>query len=354
MQRLSEAQPVPSVIPLCRDSAPKPQRIAEAANLPLETVPPFPEQTHCPQPEPKYPTGFGTVTFEELYAATSRIVGSTMRDQLGMTNPEDIDDCMQVGYLKVWQQLQKQPDWFAGKPKKYIVQAVVLRSKAQRYAHLRHYRKIVYDADAQAHQNDSGPTISQVETWIDLSQSLQRVAEHATTLDNPIYLLALYTLITDVKTQEVAKTTGHGLSTLTAAKRRVRTTLAKELPDYGTAENGVKPLALPKIRSFQLSQLHKQLITPILLDDGSTYPNSPELRADFSPRRLLLPPPQEIYAPDTKTSESTYETRWRGDATFDELLADPQVRKVAFTKMRSFGYADKDTQDCFQLGTMKL
>lgn len=50
-----------------------------------------------------------------------------------MVNPEDIDDCMQSRYLKVWKQLQKQPDLFAEKPKKYVVQAIVMRSKAQRY-----------------------------------------------------------------------------------------------------------------------------------------------------------------------------------------------------------------------------
>lgn len=55
----------------------------------------------------KFHTGFGTLTFEELYKKTQRIVGGTLRNRFGMENPEDIDDCMQAGYLKVWQQLQK-------------------------------------------------------------------------------------------------------------------------------------------------------------------------------------------------------------------------------------------------------
>ncbi len=354
MQRLLEVERVHPVLSLDWDVPSQNRQVSEASNPTTETALHLPEETNCTQHEPKYSTGFGEFTFAELYHATSRIVGFALRNQMGMSNPEDIDDCMQSGYLKVWEQLQKQPDLFAGKPKKYVVQAVVLRSKAQRYAHIRHYRKIVYDADAHASQNAGDLTISQVETWIDLAQSIQRVAEYTAELVNPIYLLALYTLITDVKTQDVAQTARHGLSTLTAAKRRIRATLAKELPNYGSAANGVEPLTLPKVRSFQSAHLHKQLITPVLLDDRTPYPSVVKPRTDVSLRRFPLPSSQEILAPVTLTPEVTYETRWRGEATLEELLSDPQVRKVAFAKMRSLGYTDEDAQDCFQLGTIKL
>ena len=86
-------------------------------------------------------SGIGQMSFAELYSSTQRIAGSILRERLGMSNPDDIDDCLQSGYLKVWQKLQQDPDWLADKPKGYIVQAVVLRSKAQRYSHQRHYRK---------------------------------------------------------------------------------------------------------------------------------------------------------------------------------------------------------------------
>lgn len=354
MQRLLEAEQLPPLLTHEWVVPSTSQHFPETSSPTTETEVPFPEKTNRIKSEPKYSTGFGEFTFAELYHATSRIVGFALRNQMGMSNPEDIDDCMQSGYLKVWEQLQKQPDLFAGKPKKYIVQAVVLRSKAQRYAHLRHYRKMVYDADAQSHQNTGDLTIPQVETWIDLAHSIQRVAEYTAALDNPIYLLALYTLITDVKTQDVAQTARHGLSTLTAAKRRIRATLAKELPNYGSVANGVEPLSLPKVRSFQSAQLHKQLIIPVLLDNGVPYPSVAKPRIDVSLRRFPLPSSQEILAPVTLTPDVTYETRWRGDATLEELLSDPQVRKVAFAKMRSLGYTDEDAEDCFQLGTIKL
>jgi hypothetical protein len=98
-------------------------------------------------PAAVYDTGAGRMTFAQLYQRTRRIAGNTLRHQLGMSNPEDIDDCLQAAYFKLWQRLQDQPDLLAGKPVRYIVQAVVFRCKAQRYAHLRHYRKMVYDAD---------------------------------------------------------------------------------------------------------------------------------------------------------------------------------------------------------------
>jgi DNA-directed RNA polymerase specialized sigma24 family protein len=354
VQRLLEAEQLPSLLTREWVVPSTPQHLPKASSPTTETAQSLPEETNCTQSEPKYPTGFGEFTFAELYHTTCRIVGYTLRSKMGMTNPEDIDDCMQSGYLKVWEQLQKQPDLFAGKPKKYIVQAVVLRSKAQRYAHLRHYRKIVYDADAQNHQHAGDLTTPQVETWVDLAQAIQRVAEYASALRNPIYLLALYSLITDVKTQDVAQTYQHGLSTLTAAKRQIRATLAKELPGYSSVESGVEPLALPKIRSFQSTQLHKQLISPLLLDDSTPYPSLPKPRTDVSLRRFPLPSSQEILAPVPLTPEVTYETRWRGEAIFEDLLSDPQVRKVAFAKMRSLGYTDEDAEDCFQLGTIKL
>jgi len=53
------------------------------------------------EPEPRYPTGMGELTFEELVSKTRRVVGNTLR-QAGMDNPDDIDDALQSGYMKVY------------------------------------------------------------------------------------------------------------------------------------------------------------------------------------------------------------------------------------------------------------
>lgn len=198
----------------------------------------FPEESratndltsHEPQSEPVYHTGIGSVTFEQLYQKTSRTVGYVMRERHGMTNPEDIDDCMQAGYLKVWQQLQKNPDCFADKPKRYLVQAIVFRSKAQRFSHQRYYHKIVYDADAEKQRSVSIMTTDQVDTWIDLEQAISHVAHQVE--DKQEALLGLYCLITQATVQDIAATFGYGYSTLTAYKRQVKGELAAALDGY--------------------------------------------------------------------------------------------------------------------------
>jgi hypothetical protein len=58
--------------------------------------------------------------------------------------------------------------------------------------------------------------------------------------------------------------------------------------------------------------------------------------------------------PSPHTDIPTYPTRWRASVTLEELLNDPQVRKVAFAKARSLGYTHQDSEDCFQLGSINL
>lgn len=62
----------------------------------------------------------------------------------------------------------------------------------------------------------------------------------------------------------------------------------------------------------------------------------------------------QIGCPILSEQQSRYPTRWRGASTLEELLTDPQVRKVAFAKARSLGYLDQDAEDCFQLGSINL
>lgn len=300
-----------------------------------------------------YATGFGNLTFEELYRATDRIVGFTLREKLGMTNPEDIDDCMQAGYLKVWKELQKNPNLFADKPKKYIVQAVVLRSKAQRYAHLRHYRKIVYDADVHAYRSTTTPTTHQLDTWIDLEQAIGTVGEHVAKFDTPLYAVALYALLTDVKTQDVARLFGNGVSTLTTAKRRLRATLAGELPHYGNGINTTDALSIPRLKRIKPFKRRRELtISKLLLDEPFEKTSRTPARNILTPRtRIEQPTVSEITEP---SCEPTYHTQWRGAVTFEELLTDRDVRRVAFSKMRSLGYVNEDADDCFQTGSLKL
>jgi hypothetical protein len=313
---------------------------------PLETQPPDANTQ-------RYPTGLGLLTFEELYAQTDRIVGYTLRERYGMSNPEDIDDCIQAGYVNVWKQLQKQPTLFADKPKKYIVQAVVLRSKAQRYAHLRHYRKVEYDADADAQRALYAPTTHRVDTWIDLESAINTVAHYVTALDTPQHLGALYTLLTDVKTIEVANLFQRGVSTITAAKRQVRATLAHALPHYGNGVDTSKKLNIPiaqRIRPFN----PRGKLTVATLLCGEPRPAKASTTEILPPKKPIHVEQAPIGELSVTPSEPTYTTRWRGAVTIEDVLTDQDVRRVAFAKMRAMGYFGEDAEDCFQSGSLKL
>ena len=57
-------------------------------------------------PTPHIPTCLGYLTFGELHHST---VGYMMCEHKSMSNPEVIDDCIQLGYPKLWQKLERKP-----------------------------------------------------------------------------------------------------------------------------------------------------------------------------------------------------------------------------------------------------
>lgn len=210
----------------------------------------------------QYPTPFGYLTFDDLYMASCRIVGSTLRDAFHISDPDDVDDCMQVGYFNVWKDLQTTPNLFIDKPKSYVIQAIVLRSKAQRYAHFRHNRKLVYGVEVQQYATENSISTDRLDVWMDIAYAVQQVAEYSLTPDNTLYLYALYTLITQVKTQDVARSSGYGLSTITKAKRQVKATLAELLPNYGNLrDDKTQLIPVSQRRSKNFAQQGSRLIS---------------------------------------------------------------------------------------------
>jgi DNA-directed RNA polymerase specialized sigma24 family protein len=318
---------------------------------PAEASPPTHDNgPHEAQSAPVYDTGMGRLTFDQLYEKTSRTVGYVMREQHGMTNPEDIDDCMQSGYLKVWQQLQKDPNCFADKPKRYIVQAIVFRSKAQRFSHQRHYHKLVYDADAEQQRSVAIMTTDQVDTWIDLERALAQVAHQVE--DTPAELLGLYCLITQATMQDVAATFGMGYSTLSAKKRHVRANLAAALEGYGP-----KPANGKSVTEFRASPLEGSsgLVTTRLLEAVHSPSESVIYQAPVQP----VPQPSVSLDGHQKpekheTPPVTYPTRWGGAMTLEQIVTDPVVRRAAFAKAGQLGLNNEDREDCVQQGFIRL
>jgi hypothetical protein len=184
------------------------------------------------EPEIRYPTGMGDLTFDELVRKTKRIVGNTLR-QSGMDNPDDIDDALQSGYMKAFTKLQEDPNLFAGKPKCYIVRNIYFRSKAQRYAHFRHYRKMVYDADPDWLMSDIGINTRETDFWIDMEALLAKViAVIESSERSQLKLLILYCIITQAKPCEVAPLFESSSKTFTKHVRDVRALLQAYLPNY--------------------------------------------------------------------------------------------------------------------------
>ena len=291
-----------------------------------------------PQPTPVYHTGLGCLSFDQLYQQTSRTVGYVMRESLGMTNPEDIDDCMQSGYLKVWQKLQVDPHWLADKPKRYITQAVVLCSKAQRYSHLRHYRKIVYDAQPGIGEAYHHLTTKCVDTWMDIAQALGQVA--GAVEDDPLMLLSFYTLITDTKAVDVSRELGVNYKTLAKRRPKTRSLVAQALADYRPAgthsHNGIQT------STSNQTATRSPMVTPWLVEDKpalwSAVDPAPDLQSVASEHRL----------------EPHYPTRWGSAMTLEQILTDPHVQRAAFAKADRLGLDTDDQQDCIQRGAIKL
>lgn len=80
----------------------------------------------------------------------------------------------------------------------------------------------------------------------------------------------------------------------------------------------------------------------------------PDTKASDGPSVSPLSPPDAPGPASEFQAEPQYSTQWRGRATLEEILADKNVRNVAFAKMRSLGHIDQDAEDCFQLGSINF
>ena len=312
----------------------------------FQLEPPFTEEE---QPEITYPTLFGEVTFAQIHERTHRIAGFEMQAQLGMDNPADIDDCLQSGYLKIWRKLQKNPEMFADKPKRYLVKSVVLHSKAQRFAHNRHYRKLAFHKNVEL-QFERRPelTIPQAETWMDLAAAINQVAQN---VDNQQYLLvSLYTLITNVSVAETAAIFGYSDRTIYKYRRQMKDALASYLPEYRPQSSDIdetqSPYPAPLVMPLLMSAIHMK-------DDVNQQQQLKEDQAWFAQmtRRNQVRRQVQPFQPQI----DFFPTGWLKEASLEQIINDPQLRRGAFSKLSHLGVWDEhDQEDCFQRGTIRL
>lgn len=97
--------------------------------------------------EPRYPTRWGALTFTEIHERT-RKYASFMVFQFR----REVDDALQVGYLKLWQRLQAEPQYLVDKGAPWIARFVYFAG-----LNLQH-REVCIQQRSTAYEEDNGDT----------------------------------------------------------------------------------------------------------------------------------------------------------------------------------------------------
>lgn len=213
---------------------PKPQ-----SAFPVEGV--LFEATIQPQPDARYATGLGLLSFEELITRTSQYAAVALR-QTYQVNEMDLDDGLQAGHLRLWQRLQKQPDLLADKPLAWIAKGVIYSAlHATRGNWLYHQRTQSHDeavlnvgkGKLAYHSRES----RQTDLRLDLHQAIQTVAEQILQQkrrkrrDQELWALYGLTML-QVGSDELSRLFGVREQSMGQAYARVRGYLQKALPNY--------------------------------------------------------------------------------------------------------------------------
>jgi hypothetical protein len=175
--------------------------------------------------EPIYSTPYGEFTFAEFHNTTRPLAAHVLRHRFNMRDEQDIDDCLQIAYLKIWQQLQRDPRYLADKSLHYLMTFIGWNCKAQRYAHHRHYNKVqIFNRRTSVY-----PRRSDVDLRIDLTAAIQDFVGKKSTR---LYLAAFYFVTTNVSADEAATAFNCAPKTIYKYARWVKTELKKRLPHY--------------------------------------------------------------------------------------------------------------------------
>lgn len=178
--------------------------------------------------EPTYQTGFGEHTFTEIHDKTRRLAAHILRYQYGVEDHDDIEDCLQLGYLKLWQKLENEPEWALDKGDRYLARFVTMRTKSMRRSN------ITYDSRNEILPEDIHPPgfapqsreSRQTDRRIDLQWAIDAVSELCG--DNPLRMQALYYVLTSVGIKDMQEM-GMSRHTLRDHTKTVRDLFRSEL-----------------------------------------------------------------------------------------------------------------------------
>ena len=169
--------------------------------------------------EQRYPTGWGDeLTFEEICEALTPSINRLMRYYRYVE--VDIPDMIQHGFMRLWEELSKQPDLLADKDQGGAVKWVMYRSGNSHYK--KFYRREMYAEDLATRSGDPDEFLidgheggfhthharytEAVDRRIDIEQAMSQMAEKYQ--DSPEHLAALYYITTSVAVDDAARLAG--------------------------------------------------------------------------------------------------------------------------------------------------
>ncbi len=175
---------------------------------------PFPREAH-------YPTGWnGGMTFEEIRDSLTPKINRLMRYYRYVE--VDIPDMIAHGFMRLWEELSKQPDLLAEMDQGGATKWVMYRSGSSHYK--KFYRREMYLEDLATRSNDPDDFIidgydrghlidharyaEAVDTRLDIEQTMRQMAEKY--MHSQKHLVALYYITTSVAPDDAAELAGCG------------------------------------------------------------------------------------------------------------------------------------------------
>lgn len=175
---------------------------------------PFPREAH-------YPTGWnGSMTFEEIRDALTPTINRLMRYYRYVD--VDIPDMIAHGFMRLWEELSKQPDLLAKMDQGGATKWVMYRSGSSHYK--KFYRREMYledlatrsgdpddfiiDGYDHSHIIDHAQYAEAVDIRLDIEQTMRHMAEKY--MDSRKHLAALYYITTSVAPDDAAELAGCG------------------------------------------------------------------------------------------------------------------------------------------------
>ncbi len=196
-----------------------------------------------------YPTSFGTFTFPELVERTRKYASFALHHTY-QVNQADIDDGLQMGFLRLWQRLQQQPQLLHDKSLAWIGKGIIFSALHATRGDWQFRQKTLTDSEEAlegrtraskngfaAHSWES----RQTDIRIDLHYAIRGVAENilAEKCGKPRdhNLWALYGLtMLHVSASELSRLFSVREQSMQAAYNRVRQMLQDALPNYKPQE----------------------------------------------------------------------------------------------------------------------